>query len=439
MLWFAVAAHLMGQTPSPDGPTTIFKVRTELVTVPVIVTDKSGGHVRGLKKEDFVLLEDGKQQTVATFEEIREPRIPLLRAKRPNQFSNIVVPGTAPVPITILVFDLVNTPLPDQDHARAQLVRYLTKSGERKQLVALFAITRDGVKVLHDFTSDASAVAASLGNVRREGNMVEQASQEKLPSDPMLGPAMRRMVEAEQRLESTERRAAIITTLQSLQQIAQLCSGIPGRKGLLWATAGFPFTIDELHMSMNIAGVKGNSIRDVSDLYRQTWRVLNQAEVAVYPVDVRGLVNPEVPDMNIQNPNPEFGEHAQWLQTETIGTFRTVADATGGRAFFNTNDLDGAFQAAANDNSSYYLLSYYLAHSNKKPGWHKLEVKVQREKVQVRCRSGFFVRTASPEASVSELHAALASPLAYTGIPITGEWQQVTPSPEAGKRRSCSS
>lgn len=433
LLCLALSGHTLGQSSSPATANPTVRVSAELVTVSVVVTDKSGAHVHGLKREDFVLYEDNKEQAVANFEEIQEPRIPLSSPMRPNQFSNTSVQSEAQVPLTILVLDEVNTPLLDQDFATQQLRRYLGESRAGKQLTSLFAITRDGVKVLHDFTTDLSAVAASLDNARREGQLVEQASQEKLPNDPMLAPIMKREIESEQRMESVERRVAITITLQSLQQIAQSCAGLPGRKALIWASSGFPFSINELGMVMNIAGVKGDSVSEVDGIYQETWRLLNQAQVALYPVDVRGLANATVPDMTIGNPNPEFASHAAWMQTDTFGTFRTFAQATGGRAFFNTNDLEAAFQSASSDNASYYLLTYYLSHK-KKPGWHTLNVKVHRDGVEVRARNGFFLGEAEKQKeSASEMQVALRSPLQYTAIPISGEWKQVTP--QSGKKK----
>jgi VWFA-related protein len=434
MLWFTVAAQALAQAPSPAAPQKILKVRTELVTVPVVVTDRSGAHMHGLKKEDFVLSEDGKEQAVASFEEIREPKIPPSISHRPNQFSNVLVQGEAPLPLTILVFDLVNTPSLEQAYAKQQILKFLGDSRSRNQLMSLFVISRDGVKVLHDFTTDMSALAASLGGVRREGQLVEQASQKEIPRDaPAIMFRMKREIEQEQRMESLERRVAITITLQSLQQIAHSCAGLPGRKALLWASSGFPFSVNELSQVINIAGVKGDSVGDVYDLYQKTWRLLNQAQVALYPVDVRGLANSTLPDMTIGKPNAEFSDHATWMQIETIDTFRAFAQATGGRAFFNTNDLQAAFQSASNDNASYYLLSYYLVQRDKKPGWHKLGVKVHRDGVEVRARNGFFLEQGA-KTDASELQVALDSPLAYTAIPITGEWQQVTPAPGHKKK-----
>src|SRR5690348_1558466 len=56
------------QSPQPQRPQYRVHVTSELVLVNVVVRDKKGDLVRGLKKEDFTLLEDGKRQTISTFD-----------------------------------------------------------------------------------------------------------------------------------------------------------------------------------------------------------------------------------------------------------------------------------------------------------------------------------------------------------------------------------
>ena len=120
-------------------------------------------------------------------------------------------------------------------------------------------------------------------------------------------------------------------------------------------------------------------------------------------------------------------------------TFNTFAHATAGRAYYNGNDLPGALQQAAEDNSSYYLLGYYLNRQNKKLGWHKLSVKVKREGVQTLARTGFFLAPPGPhppDDDKDEMQTALDSPLDYTAIPIAAKWQQIQAGTEAGKKKA---
>jgi len=178
----------------------------------------------------------------------------------------------------------------------------------------------------------------------------------------------------------------------------------------------------------------------VYPLYERTWQLLNDAQIALYPVDVNGLTT-NTPSASIRNPNSRnrpdaYYRSASWRQMDTQATLQTFAAATGGRAYYNSNDLAKGFQDAVRDSSEYYLLSYYLDRSNTKPGWRKLSVKVKRDHVEVRARSGFFVTqtTVNPEHSRdSDVASALTSPLNYTAVPLVANWDSVAVSKEAGK------
>jgi VWFA-related protein len=122
---------------------------------------------------------------------------------------------------------------------------------------------------------------------------------------------------------------------------------------------------------------------------------LNDAEVAVYPVDVRGLLNySPTADVSYSPRNISGTAFARslaarsWLQNSKIDTLRDFAEM---RAFYNSNDLVGGFKRAADDSSSYYLIGYYLDTKNDKPGWRQLKVKVHTPHTEVRARNGFFL------------------------------------------------
>jgi VWFA-related protein len=185
---------------------------------------------------------------------------------------------------------------------------------------------------------------------------------------------------------------AIETTIDSFLGIAWSLSGVPGRKWLIWATGGFPFALD------SPSTVPGGYL---SLLYKRTMLALNDAQISIYPVDIRGLANS--PSFVNGKSSGAFSGAAvsrqisnrMWLQQSKTDTLNDFADMTGGKAFYNTNDLAGSFNRAADDASSYYMLGYYLDTKNNKPGWRKLQVKVGKKDVEVRARNGFFVTNAT--------------------------------------------
>jgi hypothetical protein len=117
---------------------------------------------------------------------------------------------------------------------------------------------------------------------------------------------------------------------------------------------------------------------------------------------------------------------------DTQSTLQTFASMTGGRAYYNSNDLAKGFRDAVHDSAEYYMLGYYLDRSKTKSGWRKLSVKVKRDHIEVRARNGFFVTNATTDPAISrnnDISSALQSPLDYTSIALVAHWDKV----EAGK------
>lgn len=429
-----------------------FKSETVLVQVPVVVTDKSGNHVQGLSRTDFEILEAGKEQKISSFEEIQTTRAPLAATKaRTGEYSNAAAAGDAPRALTLIALDTINTPFLDQTYGRKQLLKYLAENVQAGQSIGLIAITSRGVKVIHDISSDPAELMASLKKVNGElpllqgvdidtraaaaiGSDLDSASALSLPVVGSTAVNLEDFVtQGDAAIARMQQDRAIEATIRAFLEVAWSLSGIPGKKSLIWVTGGFPFFMD------TPSAVPGGYL---SILYERALQTLNDAEISVYPIDVRGLVN--------YSPSADASQHGarlnnaftqrlnsrSWLHTSSLDTLKDFADMTGGRAFYNTNDLTTSFTRAADDASDYYLLSYYLDTKNTKAGWRPLKVKVHRPGIEVRARSGFFVTNATVNPNLalqSDMKMALTSPFDSTGIPLTVRWKATTADGEKKK------
>lgn len=437
-----VSGFALSQTEVPK-----FSSRSELVLVPAVVTDKSGGHISNLSKNDFVLLEDGKPQTISVFDEVKTSPALVQRTPTPTgHFSNLLQTSNGPRRLVIVALDVINTPILLQGSARNELLKFLGKSLDPGEPTELVIFGRSGVTILHDFTEDPAALVATLQRLPGKGaSLAEKESVSQAPHDGDGLSAMLRMLahmenEDKARMEAFDRHAAILATLDALKQIAASVAGIPGRKALLWVGSGFPFSVSQTDTAPSLGSVQ--------DAYEHTWRLLNQAQVAVYPIDVRSLTNSKF--HGVDEPGTK---HMPWEATgddpytdillrddkeqqEILTTLKNFADATGGRAFYDTNDLQRGFREAVSDNSNYYMLGYYLNRQGKKPGWHKLQVKLQqRGGVEIRARNAFLLTNGSSrEQTRSDLITALQSPIAFTGIPVQGDWTGSSPSGDKNKK-----
>ncbi len=432
-----------------------FSTRTEMVLVPVVVNNGAGEHVSGLKKEDFVVKENGKPQTVTVFEEIKAA--PAARVKKdllpPGAYSNFLEEQT-PKRLVIIAIDMINTPLIDQAYAREQLVKFLSENLDPGTLISLVAIGRGRMRMIHDFTSDPALLIAALRKVRGQPPAIDaeaavaDAAALQQEADIMedfltLTPGQF-LAAAGARAAFGEQRLVVLDTLSAIQQLAQAYAGVPGRKALLWATAGFPFTLGSNGIE-SARGFPRDGLSDVIRDYEKTWDLLNNANMALYPVDARGLVNtawiPASVGFSAQNARAadsgrQYLRAQQARHLDTIATMQTFAEMTGGQAFYNTNDLSRSFRRAAEDSAAYYLLGYYLE-KNSKPGWHKLKVEVQRAGVHLRARNGFFVTPGDDPNSREkrDIAQAMGSPLDFSGLPFTVKFEPATPMEKSANRR----
>lgn len=424
----------------------VFKSGTVLVEVPAVVTDSSGNHVHNLTKNDFKILENGKPQKISVFEEVTASNVrPAPAANPPGTFSNLTFDSQQPVSVTVIALDTINTPFLDQAIGRKQLIKYLGETLDSRRVLGLVVISSKGVKVLGGLNSDPATLIAALKKASGEFSPMETfgaegkvlAATESQPTQltggisPGEDPAarMRRFIVNADAVQGAYQQArAIEDTMKAFLSIALSLSGIPGRKSLIWATGSFPFTLD------SPSSVPGGNL---SLLYERTMRALNDAQVAVYPVDLRGVLGSSlIADATYSGglSGPEIGNGAAargWLQNSSVDSLKNFAEMTGGRAYYNNNDLAAGFKRAADDSSSYYLLGYYLDTHNTKPGWRKLQVQVQQKDCEVHARNGVLFTNATIDPQLThqaDIDFALSSPFDDTGIPVTVQWQPPAPS-----------
>jgi VWFA-related protein len=418
--------------------TPVFHSKTELVLVPVVVKGKGGRHLGGLKQDAFAVRQDGKEQKIAVFEEISTGVQPAKRPKLPPDMVSNTFADAQDRRVIIIALDTINTAFLDQTRAREELVKFLSEQLDADTLVSLVTINRGGVTVIHDFTTDPRILMAALRKVRGGISMAEGQSvlpdplEEDLRADPNFNSEVSGLgafMHSQSQAQRLDWRLRTLSTLDAFTTLAQEFAGVPGRKALLWATGSFPFTFVDPNEAQN-----GTSFADFLPEYEHAWQLLNTANIAVYPVDVRGLVNPSFISPSTRRVSQNTTQTAGRQHMETISAMDAVAQMTGGRAFYNTNDLAKSFRLATQDSEAYYLLGYYRDSADAKPGWRKLKVEVHAEHAQVRARSGFYVAKAAknPEDTrKADMRSALVSPVEFTGVPMMLHWTDRSSAPRA--------
>jgi VWFA-related protein len=392
--FFLAAATLWSQ------PT--IRVTTRLVEVNVIVRGKQGP-VAGLTRSDFAVFDRGKPREIAFFSvnSVREART-VVDPLPANVYSNAPqYRGIDPASATVVLFDGVNTSIADQIYAKKQFLAFLGQI-QPQDRIAVYSLGNT-LRVLNDFTADPGRLAATIARYRGrldgspdrpEPQVIETGD---LKTDAIWNAFL-------QRESDTEMDKRVNLTVEGFEAIANRIAGIPGRKNLIWVSASFPFEIAR---------------RDNPKLYareiNRAARALNAANVAIYPVDARGLVGlPALHAGTQRAPSPGLQ-----YTPEGHAPMDMLASATGGRAFKNNNDIKGAIRAVLDDSELTYTLAFHPDSQGLDGSFHRIKVQVNRPGIDVRHREGYVAEAdppATPEHRARALGRAIASPLEAAGI-----------------------
>ena len=417
------------QQPSATQTPTL-RVSTRLVLVDVVVTDKRRVPIVDLRKEDFTILENGKPQTLATFrleqpdsrarENAPPPKLP------PGLYTNKAEYRTTSRPPAVLLMDALNTERSDQLRVRRAMIRFLKEQLHPGQEVAVLALT-SRLLLLQDFTSDPQLLLAAMERYTGESSV--QLSKERTldpESDPFLNsyfdPTLTRDIvenimrlERERVAESMDERVRL--TMAALETITSILSGYDGRKSLIWVSGGLPYGLFQEYIDNNPFRIYATDFLRISEK-------LADHQIAIYPVDARGLVADDADAIRIRRTTAINPRTPSEKAFEYHVMMNELADLTGGRAFYNRNDTALAVVEALEDGTTYYTLGYYPQRNEWDGKFRRIKVEVDRNRVRIRHRKGYYAtdpirgRVSDQEAAEARLRRSLLTPLSATGVTI---------------------
>jgi VWFA-related protein len=407
VLLFSFPSFAAAQPPEP-APATTIHARSNLVVVDVTVLDAQQNSVHHLTAGDFKIFEDGRIQTVKNFEEHNAnteppPSAPMPKLDPGTYTNRTPVPASGPP--NVLLIDYLNTPSEDRPYLRNHVLKFLKQMRPGTQ-VAIFGIG-DHLSLLQGFTTDVDRLCATIvgeeptalstppptdNSEARNGNppagSTDAVTQTVAPK-PLNGrsesPALKQV--AIEALKVPPYIADIIT-MQAVSDLSRYLASLPDRKNFIWFSESFPPAQAVSGMfSIDPAFAAGTA---------NTSNQLGANRVAAYPIDATGLATdlsgdatccdeidsekelmgpipalndlkasiqagaPTKPGDNSKNgpaSAPSGGGFFMGLSMK-IQNMRDLADKTGGRAFFNTNDLAAATELAVEAGSNYYTLTY---------------------------------------------------------------------------------
>jgi VWFA-related protein len=426
------------QTPPSNTP---LKSNTRLVTVDVVVTDSHGAPVRGLKKEDFQIIEEhNREQQTDHFEFVDRKANAAAHIFQPPASGHIysnALPQQMTIPPTVLMMDALNTDIANQSVVHQHMVSLL-RTLPANTSVAVFILGHT-LRMVQNFSTDPgllrAAVDKTLSSLPIDQNPQDDPDSMSNIELDQNGGTETSETQALEDFEAMEYEAQMAIrvdeTTDAMVQIAKYLGGYTGRKNLIWFSESFPNWIEP---SSDFGTNPFAGSASYSDKINAAAEALTDAQIAVYPVDAKGLAPDAIytatqnPHINPQNPGAGFAAQLRRQNNALLAaqaTMQDIAESTGGKPCMNTNDLSGCVQSALDDGSTYYELSYYPQGIEWDGRFHKITVKTTQHGLKMTYRRGYIATDTAAllkrETPDVLLKQACNDPLPSTSISLTAE------------------
>ncbi|WP_169747231.1 VWA domain-containing protein [Edaphobacter aggregans] len=424
----AVVPVVLSQQPqNQGGEVTTLRQTKQTVIVDVVVGDRYGTAVAGLKQEDFTVLQDGKPQPITFFEAHggAPMRVGTLPKLPEGMYSNFPVP-TASDAINVVLLDSLNTPLVDQGMVRREMISYL-RAIPAGTKIAIFTLGSH-LRMVSGFSTDPAVLLQAMRDksvgmelssilITPEAQQNEEKRQDQLLTTSNIGDP-KSSASAEQRqaiLGGINQMRQFVSdtasfsddyrvkeTLAAMDEMGRYLKQFPGRKNVIWFSASFPIGVDPDFNQTDAYRM----MRDYSMDIRATTQRLAAARVAMYPIDARRFFqNPALQASSgggSKTRNGYYRDQSMDLAFDEVtkehDTMEQIARGTGGKAIYNTNDLKGALADVIRNGDDYYTLAYDPSGVKQDGKFHKIEVKFRQPGYSLLYRHGYVAEDASASA-----------------------------------------
>ena len=407
----------------------VIHAQANLVVVDVVVTDGHNKPVEHLNTGDFTILEDGHPQTVKVFEEhLPQTATQPTPKLAPGSFSNRSAASDGGA-LNVLVLDKLNTPVADQMFLHNQLLKFL-KTAQPGQRIAIFGLTTR-LYMFQGFSSDPNLLrtvleskkglpgnSPLLGEQEGSDNLYMQAAKDAFGDSPNAAELIAELQQFDAEQQSSQQQLRVHYTLDALNQLARYLANLPGRKNVLWFSGAFPLSI------LPDGDLKNpfSAVADSTDEFRATVNMLTRSQVAVYPIDARGLMT--APMMSASNSGRSYATDPTAFARDNLKfmariagehtTMQQMAEATGGMAFVNTNGLKEAAETALTLGAHYYTLAYSPTRTDWKGEYRHIHVKLDRPGDTLSYRRGYYAD--NPEAPQTRASSSNTSAPVYNPV-----------------------
>ncbi len=454
-----VVAGLAGAQSKPPAPTaapaptpagTFVSRETVAVTnVDVVVEDGKGNRVTGLRREDFIVIEDGLEQPITNFFAIDQGRLVVLGdeelppppALPPSGVPPPAAAGAPPTPKTRIVIFVDNLSLTPFNRNRVlRNVEEWVRNAVKDNTEGMIVVWNRSLKIRRKFTNDGR----DLSDVLKQ---IEDESGQGTTRINSLRDLLQRIDESKSADQSValgrqfaeEQKSDLRFTLDAVKSTIDQLSGVDGRKIFVHVSEGLPQSpgaevwryIQEKYQ--DTSAMMNQFQYDQTPTYVSIIQAANAAGVTLYFFDATGLAAD--PNISAENRYQSVRIDTFVQRTNNQSMLQLMATETGGEAVLNRNNITPDLQKIEKDFTSYYSLGYRSLRSGlDRP--HKLDVKVKRKGLVARARrsyvekgletrtveavmSGlFFARDENPLAAGLEVGQPVPSETGYFSVPV---------------------
>lgn len=394
--------------PAPSQGTYTFQSNVDVVLVPVVVRDRKGAAVGDLRKEEFQVFDNNRQQVISGF--MIESNAHARSARKADSTAPASA-ATSPRRFVVFLFDDLHMSISDfvQTREAAKRVFASLDDAEEAAVVSLSGLVNSGMN------ADRMALREAMMKIQPQSffrktetdcpNMdyyhaelivnehssvaLQAATEDVLNCNPSLSG---RDVAARLAESLAERAFAlgehdIQVSLTSLRELVKRIAALPGLSTLVLLSPGF------LTLTAQ-AKTEESQIIDTATL----------SNITINALDARGLYTTEL-DASDRGASSTFTTHirseyhrASMPLSENV--MAELASGTGGTYVHNTNDLESGLRLLTSAPEYLYLLQFHPRDLKRNNSYHRLEVKVDREDLKVQTRRGYFVPKLSKKSTL---------------------------------------
>ncbi|HEY0262979.1 MAG TPA: VWA domain-containing protein [Granulicella sp.] len=373
------------QQDAGNGTFTL-KVQSDIVLTNVVVRDKKTGEVvKGLKASDFTILENGKPQSIASFDyqnvdaaaALRDQTTVTGKASIADLLDPHLAANTGQLRdhrLIVMFFDLSSMQPEDVDRAVQSAQDYINKKMQPADLVSVVSLDT-GLSMDQDFTGDKAALLKAVGAYNgTEGAGFANGNEGGNSGGTADDASSFTADDSEYNSLNTDRE------LYAIRSIAKSLERVDQRKSLLYFSGGL--TRQGIENQASLRAATNEAVK---------------ANMAIYSVDSRGLeALPPVGNASTGSLRGTAAYSGGAMQSQLDSNFgsqevlATLSSDTGGKAFFDSNDFGPAFQQIQHDTEAYYILGFRSANPARDGAYRHLTVKLNRGDAKLDYRPGYY-------------------------------------------------